>query len=165
MFMPCPNISTAARQITQLVERCSVLPRFTVDSTRCAIGAYRGSWDHPDNKFADAVLASLAKGDAPNFDMPNEIGDRSDDVATAPSVAGRGISGARSRADDDQQQAWSSALFPARSKQLDDTRSSGADANRQQDSSTMTGHCGLRSGILRTNRSLSCDRAAIGRAV
>ena len=138
MFMPCPNISTAARQITLLVKRCSVLPRLTVDSTRCAIAAYRGSREHPDNKFADAVLASLAKGDAPNFDMPDEIGDRSDDVATEPSVAGWRISGARSTAFDDQQQGWSSALFPARSKQLDGTSSSNTDADRLQDSGTMS---------------------------
>jgi hypothetical protein len=138
MFMPCPNISMAARQITLLVERCKVLPRFTVDSTRCAIAAYRGSWDHPDNKFADAVLASLAKGDAPNFDVPDEIGDRSDDVATEPSVAGRRISGARSAAGDDQQQGWSSALFPARSKQFDGTNSGSADADRLHDSSTLS---------------------------
>jgi hypothetical protein len=138
MFLPCPNISTAARQITQLMERCNVLPRFTANSTHCAIAAYRGSWDRPDNKFADAVLTSLAKGDAPNFDMPEEIGGRSDDLAAEPSIAGQGNSTARSAASDDQQQAWSSALFPARSKQLDGTNSSSADADRLQESSTMT---------------------------
>jgi hypothetical protein len=140
MFMPCPNISTAARQIMLLVKRCSILPRFTVDSTRCAIAAYRGSWEHPDNKFADAVLASLAKGDAPDFDMPDELGDRSDDVATKPSVAGQGVSAARLTAPDDQQQAWSSALFPARPKQLDGTSSSSPDADRLQEFGTMTAH-------------------------
>jgi hypothetical protein len=138
MFMPCPNISTAARQITQLVERCKFLPRFAANSTRCAIAAYRGSWDHPDNKFADAVLTSVATGDAPNFDMPDDIGGRSDDVATKPSVAGQGVSAARSAAPDDQQQAWSSALFPARPKQLDSTSSSSPDADRLRESSTMT---------------------------
>ena len=140
MFMPCPNISTAARQITELVERCRVLPRFTANSTRCAIAAYRGSWDHPDNKFAAAVLRSVTTGDAPNFDLPNDIADRSDDVATKPSVAGQGVSVARSTAPDDQQQAWSSALFPARPKQLDGTSSSSPDADRLQESSTMTAH-------------------------
>jgi hypothetical protein len=137
MFLPCPNISMAARQITQLVECCKVLPRFTANSTRCAIAAYRGSWDRPDSKFADAVLTSLAKGDAPNFDMPDEIGDRSDDVATEPSLPGRRISRARSTGFDDQQQGWSSALFPARSKQLDGTSSSNPDADRLQDSGAM----------------------------
>ena len=73
MFMPCPNISMAARQIAQLIDRCKTVPRFTADSIHCAIAAYRGSWEHPDNKFADAVLTSVAKGDAPNFDMPDDI--------------------------------------------------------------------------------------------
>src|SRR5579859_3552765 len=57
MLTPCPNISIAARQVTQLIDRCKVTPRFTAGSIHCAIAAYGGSWDHPDNKFADAVLA------------------------------------------------------------------------------------------------------------
>ena len=55
MLMPCPNISIAARQVTQLIDRCKVTPRFTAHSIHCAIAAYGGSWDRPDNKFADAV--------------------------------------------------------------------------------------------------------------
>jgi hypothetical protein len=138
MLMPCPNVSIAARQITQLIDRCKIAPLFTARSIHCAIAAYRGSWDHPDNKFADAVLTSLATGDAPNFDMSDDIGDRSGEVATEPSVAGRRILTTRSVAPDDQQQGWSSALFPARSKQSDDTNSSSVDGDRPQDSSTMT---------------------------
>ena len=42
-FMPCPNISTAARQIAQLVDRCKAVPSFKADPVRCAIAAYRGS--------------------------------------------------------------------------------------------------------------------------
>jgi hypothetical protein len=139
-FKPCPNISMPARQITQLVERCKVLPRFTADSTRCAIAAYRGSWDRPDNKFADAVVTSLAKGDAPNFDMPDEIGDRSNDVAAEPPVAGQRSSTPRSAASDDQLQGWSSALFPARSKQFTGTTSSSPDADRLQKSGTSSAY-------------------------
>jgi hypothetical protein len=56
MLKPCLNISTAARRIAQLSDRCKVTPRFTVNSTHRAIAAYRGSWERPDNKFADAVL-------------------------------------------------------------------------------------------------------------
>src|ERR1700681_4708312 len=44
MFTPCLNISMAARQIAQLVDRCKTVPRFAVDSTHCALAAYRGSW-------------------------------------------------------------------------------------------------------------------------
>ena len=69
MLMPCANISIAARQITQLSGRCQAVPRLTANAIHCSIAAYHESWERPDNKFADAVLTSAAKGDAPNFDM------------------------------------------------------------------------------------------------
>jgi hypothetical protein len=138
MLTPCPNISIAARQVTQLIDRCKITPRFTAHSIHCAIAAYGGSWDRPDNKFADAVLTSAATGDAPNFDMPDDIGHHPDGVAAAPSVAGQRTSTARSAAPDDQQQDLSSALFPARWGQFDATRSSSPDADWPQESSTMT---------------------------
>jgi hypothetical protein len=52
MLMPCPNISMAARQISQLIERCEVAPLTAGDSIRCGIAAYHGSWGSPDDKFA-----------------------------------------------------------------------------------------------------------------
>jgi hypothetical protein len=144
LFMPCPNISMAARQIAQLVDRCKVVPRFTADPMHCAIAAYRGSWDRPDNKFADTVLASVAKGDAPNFDMPDEIGDRSSDVASQRFAVGKHVSTASPTAADHQQQGWSSALFPPRSQQFgrrsSSTNSNGPDAARLQESSEFSGH-------------------------
>ena len=73
-FLPCPNIAAAARQITQLAKRCETNPRPDVDPTFCAVAAYRGSWKRPDTAFADAVRTSVAKNDAPNFDMPKETG-------------------------------------------------------------------------------------------
>jgi hypothetical protein len=86
MFTPCPNISMAARQITQLVDRCKTVPSFKADPVHCAIAAYRGSWDHPDNKFADAVATSAVNGDAPNFDMPDttDVGSGELVVSTLP---------------------------------------------------------------------------------
>src|SRR5580704_4505442 len=51
MFTPCLNISMAARQIAQLVDRCKTVPAFRADPIHCAIAAYRGSWDRPANKF------------------------------------------------------------------------------------------------------------------
>jgi hypothetical protein len=138
MLMPCPNISIAARQIAQLSDRCEAVPRFKANSMHCAIAAYRGSWDHPDNRFADAVFRSVAKRDAPNFEMPDDVGERSNGGETELSVSGQDISRTRSPAADDQQQAWSSALFPARSKQVDGTSSSSPDADRPQESRTMT---------------------------
>jgi hypothetical protein len=140
MFMPCPNISMAARQITRLSERCKASASFTGDSIHCAIATYRGSWDRPDNKFADAVLASVAKGDAPNFDMSDEVESRADAVAAVPSIAGHRVSTAGSTGLDDQEQAWSSALFPARSKQVSDTSSNSPAADRLQESRTLSAH-------------------------
>jgi hypothetical protein len=119
-----------------VIARCKLTPRFTANSIHCAIAAYGGSWDRPDNKFADAVLTSVATGDAPNFDMPDDIGDRSNDVATKP--ADHRPSTARSAVRDDKEEGWSSALFPARSKQLDGTSPGSAGADRLQESSTMT---------------------------
>jgi hypothetical protein len=42
----------------------------------CVIAAYHGSWERPDNGFADMVLAAAAKGNAPDFEMP--VGTRND---------------------------------------------------------------------------------------
>ena len=83
---------------------------------------------------------SVATGDAPNFDMRDDVGDRTDDAVTELSVGGQHISTARATGLDDQHQAWSSALFPARSKQLDGTRSSSPDADRLQKSRALSGH-------------------------
>jgi hypothetical protein len=76
--MPCTKISVAARQMMQLSDGRKTIPRCTADSTHYAIAAYRGSRDRRDNKFADAVLTSVAKSDAPDFDMPDDAGRRSD---------------------------------------------------------------------------------------
>ena len=70
MFAPRPNITLAARQITQLAERCKATSK--ADPIYCAIAAYRGSWDRPDARFADAVRATVEKANAPNFDMPKD---------------------------------------------------------------------------------------------
>src|SRR5215813_562454 len=53
IFAPCPNITLAARQITQLAERCKTTSK--PDPLYCAVAAYHGSWDRPDTHFADAV--------------------------------------------------------------------------------------------------------------
>jgi hypothetical protein len=140
MLMPCPNISIAAQHIMRLSDRCEAVPRFKANLMHCAIAAYHGSWGQPDDKFADAVLTSVAKGDAPNFDMPDEIGDRSNEVAAGPSVAGQRTSTPRSAAREDQRQGWSSALFPVRPKPFTSTSSSGGDADRLQEPGTSGAH-------------------------
>ena len=59
MFAPCPNITLAAHQIIQLVERCKAASK--PDPIYCAVAAYHGSWDRPET-VADAVLATIKKG-------------------------------------------------------------------------------------------------------
>jgi hypothetical protein len=119
MFAPCPNITVAARQIAQLSERCRTIPRFKGDPVHCAIAAYHGSWDQPDNGFADAVRASAAKGDAPNFDMPKGTNFDLGDVGVAISPPVLNATAAPSIAPDDRQRGWSSALFPAKAQPFD----------------------------------------------
>src|SRR3974390_409936 len=98
-------------------------PPLAADPARCAIAAYGGSWDHPDNKFADAVLSSAAKGDAPDFDMPGKIDGPLDAASNELPVPGQHVSAERSDAANGQLQAWASALFPTKAKQVDGTGS------------------------------------------
>jgi hypothetical protein len=130
MFAPCPNISVAARQIAGLGERCKTIPRFKADPIHCAIAAYHGSWDRPDSGFADAVTTSVAKGDAPNFDMPKDTKFDFVDVGAAIPPPVRNSIAAPTVAPDDRQRAWSSALFPAKGQRLDSpsTKTSTSDA-------------------------------------
>src|SRR5713226_8594397 len=118
MFAPCANITFAARQITRLAQRCKTTSK--AEPIYCAIAAYRGSWDRPDTTFADAVRATVEKGDAPNVEMPKDAYFDSSDVASetlapdppdtlpAPAVT-----------PDARERGWSSALFPAKSAKPD----------------------------------------------
>ena len=72
MFLPCRNVAIAAQRIAKLADRCKGHPRLKADPSFCAVAVYRGSWQRPDVKFAEVVAATVAKGDAPNFDMPND---------------------------------------------------------------------------------------------
>ena len=113
MFAPCPNITLAAGEIAQLVERCNTASK--PDPIYCAIAAYHGSWDRPDTWFADAVLATVKKGNAPNFDMPNDAYFGADDVhAEAPPDPQRAALTTPALTLDDRERGWSSALFPAK---------------------------------------------------
>jgi hypothetical protein len=119
MFTPCPNITVAARQIAQLGQRCKSIPRFETDPVHCAIATYHGSWDQPDNRFADAVRASAAKGDAPNFDMPKDTKLDFADIGAAIPPLELNATAAPTVVPDDRQRGWSSALFPAKTQPLD----------------------------------------------
>ena len=114
MFLPCRNVALAARQIDRLAGRCKAMPLLKDDPTHCAVAAYRGSWSDPDSRFADAVMASVANSDAPNFDMPKDTGLEFLDVAADAPGRPEAVSPEPAIPLDDRKRGWSSALFPAR---------------------------------------------------
>ena len=87
----------------------------------CAVAVYRGSWERPDTEFAQAVQASVAKGDAPNFDMSDDAELTSPDIASEVPARQNESSHGAAIALDERQRGWSSALFPAKPKQSDST--------------------------------------------
>ena len=130
MFMPCTNIAIAARQIVQLAERCRTSPPFKGDPVYCAIAVYHGSWDRPDNAFADAVRTSVVKNDAPDFEMPADTSLNFGDIGSTTLPAARDAATAPTMMPDDRQRGWSSALFPAKSTQVDRPSSDGSAGHR-----------------------------------
>src|SRR5262249_39680871 len=62
MFLPCRNVAIAAQRIAKLADRCRAHPRLKGDPTLCAVAVYHGSWERPDVRFAEAVMATAAKG-------------------------------------------------------------------------------------------------------
>jgi hypothetical protein len=74
MFTPCSNTASAAtpdRTARRVVRTCTLLERRPEPQRHCSLP---GSWERPDNGFADRVLAIAAKGDAPDFEMPAGTG-------------------------------------------------------------------------------------------
>jgi hypothetical protein len=114
MFAPCSNIASAARQIAQLAELCRTSSRSKGDPIRCAIAAWHGSWERPDTSFADAVSTSVAKNDAPDFEMPSGAGIETADSGSSRQPV-RDAAMASSASSDDRERALQSALFPATS--------------------------------------------------
>ena len=113
-------IELAARQITQLAERCKTTSK--PDPLYCAVAAYHGSWDRPDTQFADAVRATVEKGNAPNFDMPKDAYFDASDIASETPIPGPHAALTTSApTPDDRARGWSSALFPARPAKPDNT--------------------------------------------
>jgi len=114
VLLPCRNVAMAAAQIAKHGSRCRAYPHLKSDPTFCAVAVYRGSWDHPDVKFATEVAASVGKGDAPNFDMPpntsTEIFDLADEQQsdTDPTVVDD------TPAFGERLKSWASALFPSK---------------------------------------------------
>jgi hypothetical protein len=114
MFAPCSNIASAARQIAQLAELCRTSGRAKADPIHCAVAAWRGSWERPDNGFADAVRTSVANNDAPDFEMPSGAGMETAERGSSQRLA-RDAATASSAASDDHERALQSALFPVTS--------------------------------------------------
>jgi hypothetical protein len=121
MFTPCSNIAAGARRIAQLVERCTTSTRSKGDPDHCAIAAYHGSWERPDNGFADRVLATAAKGDAPDFEMPAGTGNDTGEVSSSGHPTSRNPTPATApfRTPDDDERARQSPLFPVMAKPSD----------------------------------------------
>jgi len=115
MFVPCSNITAAARQIAQLAEHCKTSPHLSDDPIYCAIAAYHGSWERPDNAFAHAIRTSVANNDAPDFEMPPEPG--GDAAEVRPALRPRfhdTATAAPHAAPDDRERARLSPLFPVK---------------------------------------------------
>jgi hypothetical protein len=132
LFAPCPNITLAARQITQLADRCKTASR--PDPIYCAIAAYRGSWDRPDTRFAHAVRAPVEKGNAPNFDLPKDAYFDASDIASDTPISGPHTAlSPPASPPDDRVRGWSSALFPAKSPKPDSTSAEVQNGDRAAD--------------------------------
>ena len=114
VLLPCRNVAMAAVQIAKHGSRCKAHPHLKSDPSFCAVAVYRGSWDHPDVKFATEVAASVRDLDAPNFDMPpntgTEIFDLEDEQQsdTDPTVVDDTPAFA------ERLKSWASALFPSK---------------------------------------------------
>ena len=120
MFLPCRNVAIAAQRIAKLADRCKAHPRLKGDPTLCAVAVYRGSWERPDLKFAEAVMATAAKGDAPNFDMPKDTSIEFLDIGSDTTPPPNEPPPAASSASDERERGWSSALFPPKPKSPED---------------------------------------------
>ncbi len=128
---PCANLSSATSEIARLSRECASDPAVQSDAIGCAIARFRGTKIRPDIRFAEAVMLSLAKGDVPNFDMPedakpsdgsqDEHGPRAEvDVQrTSPERPSNDRPTVGSTAEDlshdDRPIGWASGIFPSRS--------------------------------------------------
>ena len=141
LFTPCPNITLAARQITRLAEPCKISTR--PDPIYCAIAVYRGSWDRPGTRFADAVRATVEKGNAPNFDLPKDAYlDASDVASETPILGAPAALNPPASTPDDRVRGWSSALFPAKSPKPDSTSAEVQNGDRAADERRSPGRAG-----------------------
>src|SRR5262245_34095237 len=78
---------------------------------------YRGSWQRPDVKFAEAVAATIAKGDAPNFDMPRDANIELFDIGSETLPPSNDFPLTAGSALEERERGWSSTLFPSNPQQ------------------------------------------------
>jgi hypothetical protein len=144
MFTPCSNIASAARQIAQFSELCRASNRAKGDPIHCAVAAFHGSWERPDNGFADVVQTTVAKGDAPDFEMPDGTGIDTADVGSARQSAAHEMTPALPplTAPEDLERARQSPLFPVKSRPSEhspgDHPASGGPAGGEQKTDALT---------------------------
>jgi hypothetical protein len=121
MSTPCSNIAGAARQIARLVAVCRTSTHSKADPNRCAIAAYHGSWQRPDNGFADMVLATAAK----DFEKPAGTGNDTGEVSFSghPTSPDTPPATAPSPTPHDDERARQSPLFPVMAKPSDSSPS------------------------------------------
>jgi hypothetical protein len=117
MFVPCSNIASAARQIAQFAELCKTSVRAKGDPIHCAVATYHGSWERPDNGFADAVSISVANDDMPDFEMPAGTGTDASTISVGAPPASRDT--ALPASPEDRERARESPLFPVVAKPPD----------------------------------------------
>ena len=120
VLLPCRNVTMAAIQIAKHNSRCKTYPRLKADPTFCAIAIYRGSWQRPDIRFASDVVASVANGDAPNFDMPRDTSTEVFDIADDHNIDAEPPVIDITASVVERMRGWSSALFPTKSAPLVD---------------------------------------------
>jgi hypothetical protein len=138
MFAPCPNVTFAARQLTQLIERCNRTSK--PDPSYCAIAAYRGSWDRPDIGFADTVRATVEQGSAPNRVLPKDAYfDATDRASNIPTRKPHAALSTPEPQSDDRTRGWSRALFPTKSTRADGISTSVTNGDRAADQSRLAG--------------------------
>jgi hypothetical protein len=117
MFLPCRNVAIAAQRIARLADRCKTHPRLKADPTFCGVAVYRGSWQRPDIKFAETVAATVAKADAPNFDMPRDANIELLDIGSETLPPSNDFPLASGPVLEERERGWSSALFPSNARQ------------------------------------------------
>jgi hypothetical protein len=92
----------------------------------CAIAASHGSWERPDNAFADAARTSVANNDAPDFEMRAGTDVNAAELHSARPPALRDTAMASPAAPDHCERTWLSPLFPVKPRPSERSRIDGA---------------------------------------